>query len=165
MRIEYRLTFGDYMLFNAMHQLLSVPLQLLYLLFAGMIYLMSIEDSGMFGAAMAALIAYVFMWLFQFIFNVLYTYSRKNKALLTRHVVEVQDDAFYEETEFGRSFHYWPGIAKVVSRPGFAAVYINALAAHIIPRRAFSSDQHLAEFVNTIRERVRASGKGQRSNA
>jgi hypothetical protein len=30
-----------------------------------------------------------------------------------------------------------------VLRPGFTAVYINALAAHIIPRRAFASNEQV----------------------
>ena len=70
---------------------------------------------------------------------------------------EVAAGAFYDETRFNRSFHYWPGIAKVVKRPGFAAVYTNALAAHIIPRRAFAGDEQLNTFVTLVRERIRAS--------
>lgn len=48
------------------------------------------------------------------------------------------------------AFHYWPGIARVVRRPGFAAVYISAVAAHIIPRRAFASDQQVDQFVALV---------------
>ena len=87
----------------------------------------------------------------------IYLYSAKNKSLLTTHVVEVQDQAFYEETPFNRSFHYWPGIVRVVRRPGFAAVYITANAAHVIPRRAFASDQQVDQFVALVEERIRTA--------
>jgi hypothetical protein len=157
MRLEYRLNFADYLLFNAAHQLLSVPLQVFYLLVCWMIYAMFIEEGGRLGGIVAAMMADVAMWSLQMVFNVFYLYSAKNRSLLTDHVVEVRDDAFYDETQFNRSFHYWPGIARVVKRPGFAAVYINALAAHIIPRRAFSSDDQLDRFVALVRERIRAS--------
>ncbi|WP_157995409.1 hypothetical protein [Peristeroidobacter soli] len=45
-----------------------------------------------------------------------------------------------------------------VLRPGFTAVYINALAAHIIPRRAFASNEQVWQFVATVKERMRAAG-------
>lgn len=157
MRLQYRLRFGDYLLFNAAHQLMSLPLQATYLVFAWLIYVAFAEESGTLGGFIAAVVAYFIMWVFQLAFNVIYLYSSKNRSLLTEHIVEVQEEAFYEETQFNKSFHYWDGIAKVIRRPGFAAVYINALAAHIIPRRAFSSEEEMARFVAMARERVRAS--------
>jgi hypothetical protein len=156
-RLQYTLRFGDYLLFNAAHQLLSVPLQVTYLFFAWLIYVISVDESGRLGALIAATVVYLIMWIFQMVFNVVYLYSSKNRSLLTKHIVEVQEEAFYDETQFNKSFHYWPGIAKVIKRPGFAAVYINSLAAHIIPRRAFSNEEEMVKFVAVARERIRAS--------
>ena len=157
MRLQYTLRFGDYLLFNAAHQVLSIPLQVTYLVFAWLIYAISVKESGRLGGLIAAAVIYLLMWIFQMAFNVIYLYSSKNKSLLTKHIVEVQEEAFYDETQFNKSFHYWPGIAKVIKRPGFAAVYINALAAHIIPRRAFSSEEEMTRFVAVTRERIHAS--------
>lgn len=157
MRLQYTLRFGDYLLFNAAHQLLSVPLQVTYLVFAWLIYSISVEESGRLGGLIAAAVAYLIMWIFQLVFNVVYLYSSKNKSLLTKHIVEAQEEAFYDETQFNKSFHYWPGIAKVIKRPGFVAIYINVLAAHIIPRRAFSSEEEMTRFVAVARERISAS--------
>ena len=156
MRLEYRLNFGDYLLFQAAHQFWSIPLQVVYLLCAWAMYLAGVEESGRLASLIAAVIMYLFLWAFQLAFNVVYLYSSKNKSVLTEHVVELQDDAFYEETPFNRSFHYWPGIVKVVRGPGFVAVYVSAQHAHIIPNRAFASDEHRDTFFRRVRERVRA---------
>lgn len=161
MRLQYRLKFTDYLLFNAAHQLMSVSLQGFYLLVCWGIYAVSIEETGKLRGFVAATVVYVAMWCLQMMFNVLYMYSSKNKSLLTDHIVEVQEDAFYDETRFNRSFHYWPGIAKIVKRPGFVAVYINELAAHVIPRRAFSSAEQANTFVSLVRERIRRSREPQ----
>jgi hypothetical protein len=78
-------------------------------------------------------------------------------TLLTTHIVEIQGDAFYEETPFHRSFHYWPGIARVARMPGFAPVYISAAVDHIIPRRPFAIDQQVDQFVSLVEERIHAA--------
>src|SRR6188508_1979615 len=156
MRLEYRLKFGDYVLFNAVHQFLSVKMQAFCLLAAWLMYWSSTKE-GQAVAIIVAVIGYVALWILQFAFTAFYLYSGKNKSLLTTHIVEVQEQAFYEETPFNRSFHYWPGIARVVRRPGFAAVYISAVAAHSIPRRAFASDQQVDQFVALVDERIRAA--------
>ena len=156
MRLEYRLNFGDYLLFSALHQFLSWRVQAVYLLLAWMVSA-GFAARGLIVASMVAAIAYLAAWLVQLAFTAFSLYSSKNKALLTTHIVEVQDQAFYEETQFNRSLHYWPGIARVLKRPGFAAVYINANAAHIIPRRAFASDAQMNEFLALVKQRVRAA--------
>jgi hypothetical protein len=53
----------------------------------------------------------------------------------------------------------WPGIARVVRRPGFAAVYTSAIAAHVIPCRAFASDQQVDRFVALVEQRIRATAQ------
>lgn len=156
MRIEYELKFRDYLLFNTMHQLLSVPVQILYGGFAAIILFTSSSDQPLYVQAIAALLFYLAMWAVQLSFNVLYLYFGKNRSLLTKHIVEVQDDAFYDETQFNRSYHYWPGIAKIIHRPGFIAVYLNAHAAHIIPSRAFSSDEQRQKFLSTLTGKLNA---------
>jgi hypothetical protein len=157
MRIQYTLKFGDYLLFNAIHQFLSLPLQLTYLGLASLVFFEASRDDRRLGAFILAFALYLGMWLFQFVFNIVYLYSRRNKALLTNHIVEIQDDAFYEETRYNKSFHYWPGIVRVVSRPGFAAIYITAQSAHIVPARAFANVEQRVRFVTLIQERIRAS--------
>jgi hypothetical protein len=142
--------------FSVVHQFMAVRLQVLCLFLAWLLYWSSMA-SGRTVAIIFGGIGYLAFSIFQLVCTVFYLYSSKNKSLLTTHVVEVQDQAFYEETPFNRSFHYWPGIARVVRRPGFAAVYNSAVVAHIIPRRAFAGDQQVDQFVAQVDERIRAA--------
>jgi hypothetical protein len=157
MHIEYELKFRDYLAFNALHQLLSVPVQLFYGGIAAFIFYTSLSDESILVSAIIGVLAYIAMWAIQLMFNVIYLYVGKNRSLLTKHTVEIQDEAFYDETQFSRSYHYWPGIAKVVRRSGFVAVYINAHSAHIIPTRAFSSREQCHLFLSSIKEKLGAA--------
>jgi hypothetical protein len=154
MRIEYELKLRDYLLFNAVHQFLSVPTQLVFGLFAAFIFYLTQTAESQMASAILALGSYVVMWIGQFLFNIVFLSVGKNRSLLTRHVVEIKDDALYEETKFNSSCHYWKGLVKVVNRPGFVAVYISAHAAHIIPHRAFSSVGHRKDFVAALNEKL-----------
>ncbi len=156
MRIQYENKFRDLLLFHIIHQFLSPVVQTVVLLvvifniFLDTVYL----GRGFASAVLVGGILYFGLWTCQFCFNAVYLYSRKNKAVLTNHIVEIQDDAFYEETKYNRSYSYWNGIVKIVRRPGFAAVYVTPHMAHIIPKRAFESEQQLALFVDTCNEKL-----------
>ncbi|MCB1608486.1 MAG: YcxB family protein [Xanthomonadales bacterium] len=144
------------MIFNAAHQFLSFRMQGLYLFFSAII-LFSAFKVGALAALVTAAIFYLAMWLLQLLFNVIYTYSARNKSLLTDHVIEIQEDALFEESAYSKSFHYWPGVAKVVDRPGYVAVYLTELTAHIVPKRAFRDRKQVEEFVALIKERLHSS--------
>jgi hypothetical protein len=124
MRIEYENKFTDILLFNAVHQFLSPALQGLYIMLFALIFWQESSSSNIANAATTAFFWYLAMWIFQFFFNAIYLFSRKNRSVLTKHIVEILDDAFLEETKFNKSFFYWPGVVKAVSRPGFVAVYV-----------------------------------------
>jgi hypothetical protein len=100
---------------------------------------------------------YVGLWVFQLIFNVIYLFSRKNGSVLTKHIVEVQDDALLEETKFNKSIFYWPGVVKAVARPGFIGVYVTAHMAHVIPNRAFHSMEQRAAFTALVKKKINAA--------
>lgn len=147
MKIEYENKFLDILIFNQVHQFLSIPMQLVVFLFAALIFWTGIR-SGTFwiGSLYAAFISYLAIWAFQFFFNILYFYSKKNKTVLTTHKIEIQDDSLFEETKYNRSYFYWSGIDKVVMRPGFIAVYVTPHSAVIIPKRAFQSKDEYSAF-------------------
>lgn len=159
MRLEYENKFSDILRFNAIHQFFSPVLQGVYLILIALIFWSELSNSEVTSAAQTTLLWYFGIWIFQFIFNVIYLYSRKNGSILTTHVVEVQDDAFLEETRFNRSLFFWPGVLKAVSRPGFIAVYVTPQMAHIIPSRAFSSKTQRDEFLALVRDKIRASAR------
>lgn len=157
MRIEYKNKFSDILLFNAAHQFLSPVLQGVYLLFFALVFLLEWGGDSATTAAITAFLWYLGLWVVQFVFNAAYLFSRKNNRILTTHTVEIQGDAFFEETKFNKSFFYWPGIVKAVSRPGFVAVYVTPHMAHIVPNRAFSSKEQRARFLALVREKIAAA--------
>lgn len=154
MRIEYDLKFRDYLLFNGLHQLLSPAVQLFYLLCSLSVFLTEPEDNSLAARLLSAMFLYLAVWTVQLLFNAVYLYSSKNRTILTRHAITVQEEGLLDETTFSKSQHYWAGIHKVVRRPGFVAVYLNAHAAHIIPSRAFPSDEHRSRFVSEIKMKL-----------
>jgi hypothetical protein len=70
------------------------------------------------------------------------------------HVIELREDAFYEETEYGQFNFYWKGVFKVVRRPGFIGVYVSPYMAHIIPVRAFASRHTVKDFMQQVQARI-----------
>lgn len=157
MRIEYQLRFRDYLAFSTVHQFLSIPVQLFFGGIAALLFFLQMREDSLFAGAMSALFAYLAMWAVQLVFNIVYLCFGSYHSLLTKHIVDVQDDAFVDETKFSRSYHFWTGINRVVSRTGFVAVYINASAAHIIPGSAFASTAQREEFVSTVRSRIHSA--------
>lgn len=179
MRIEYRNKFADIVLFNTVHQFLSLPMQGVYLGLGALIFYSDplgtslavtivaalfwhlaswVFDSGLTLTIVAALCWYLALWAFQIVFNVVYLFSRRNGSVLTDHAVEVQADALLEETRFNKSLFYWPGVVRAVSWPGFVAIYVTPHIAHVIPNRAFRSKQERLQFINLVREKMRAAG-------
>jgi hypothetical protein len=128
----------------------------LYVLLCFLIFDDLREKTSPAAALIGAILLYCSAWLVLLLLYVILLFSRLNKTLLTKHVIEVRNDALYEETRFNKSLHYWPGVVKVVDRPGFVAIYIAAQMAHIIPARAFADDDERSRFLALTREKLKA---------
>ncbi len=156
MRLEYRLGYLDYLLFSIVHQALNVRLQVVYIALPAFIAWEEWKPDQPAFAIAYGVIVYAAMWLVQIVFTAVYIASRRSDGVLTEHVIELRDDAFYESTKFNESKFFWPGIQRVVRRPGFVAVYVAQHMAHVIPMRAFESSQQAADFIRFIREKMDA---------
>lgn len=152
MRVEFETTFKDILTFSASHQIRNIPMQVLYFMLCLIIFFSeyTYENQSVMSAFMIAFGWYIGLWLFQFAFNAFYLYSRKNKSVLTKHIVELHKDAFYEETPYNKSYFYWNGIVKVLRFSGFIAVYVTPHNAVIIPYRAFSDKEERALFIRCL---------------
>ncbi|WP_137973191.1 YcxB family protein [Pseudomonas sp. F(2018)] len=156
MRLEYENKFRDVIEFQTAHQLYSPALQLTLLAFAFLIFWLTSTHSSLTYSITFALLSYAAMLTTQFIFNIIYFASRKNHAVLTTHTIEVTDTAFIEETKYNKSYFYWNGINKAVSRFGNVAIYTTPHTALIVPRRAFSSHSQRQDLIKLINARVDA---------
>ena len=155
MKIEYENRFDDVFLFHMAHQFLSRTLQTMFALLTIFIFWSERHGGADFvAAAIVACFWYISMWIAQFTFNAFYCFSKKDRSVLTQHIVEIQNEAFYEETKYNRSYFFWNGIEKIVHRPGFVAVYISPRLAHIIPRRAFSTREQMSEFISLCKSKM-----------
>jgi cell division protein FtsB len=156
LRIRYENRYVDFLWFNVVHQLFSPLVQIFCAAFP-VLFGVTIWHLGDHAAPVWALLAYIATWVIQILFNAIYLYSRKNRTILTEHVLEIQDEALLEQNRLGKLYSYWSGIVKVVSRPGFVAIYVTPFTAHIIPNRAFSSRIERADFLATVQEKIRAA--------
>jgi YcxB-like protein len=154
MRIQYRLRYLDYLQFVVVHQFLSFRLQAVCLLLTGYIFWNEHQDNPVATSLVIAFVWFALIWLAQIIFTAIYIFTRRSDGNLTDHVIELRDDAFRESTKFNESRFFWPGIQRVVRRPGFVAVYVAQHMAHVIPMRAFASKKQAAEFMAFVREKM-----------
>ena len=154
MRIEYQLKYRDLVLFSVIHQFLSLSIQLMHVGCAVLVYFV-MSDVVTPGISLAvAILSFGAFWAAQVLYLAFYLCFGKNRALFTAHLVEIQEEAFYVETRFGRSYYFWSGVAKVISCPGYIAVYLNANAAHIVPDRAFSTPDQRLSFLSSLQAKA-----------
>jgi hypothetical protein len=154
MRFEYENKFRDIIEFQAIHQFCSPVLQGAFLIFTAFIFLTRVNHAPITHAIAEAITWYLVMWLIQFLFNIVYFASRNNHSVLTKHTIEVTDTALIEETKYNKSYFYWNGIVKVISRLGHVAIYVTPHMAHIIPRRIFSSPIQRKEAIALMRSKI-----------
>lgn len=157
MRVEYDLRFSDVVLFTGIHQFLSPVLQVAYIGLA--VFIGQADGENASDALLHATLWYAGLWFFQFFFNIFYLISGKNRTQLTQHAIVVSDASLFEETRFNASHFFWPGVLKVVSRPGFVALYVAQHHAHVIPNRAFASEQQRTKFMQVVREKIDAAAQ------
>lgn len=157
MRIQYETKFRDIFLFSTIHQYFSVVIQSSILFGCVLMFFSELNRSGVGFALAIAIFTYLFLWLLQILFGALYLYSRSNVTVLTTHTIEIQEDAFFEETKYNRSYFFWHGVLKIVRRPGFVAVYVAPHMAHVIPTRAFESKSQLNEFLRLVDFKIKSN--------
>ena len=70
-----------------------------------------------------------------------------NRGQLGWHQLEISADKIIESSVFGQTSTVWSAVERVVQSEEHAFIYVNALAAIIVPRRAFKTATEFAEFV------------------
>ena len=75
----------------------------------------------------------------------------KNRGLFSRHRVTISPETVTDSSEHGQTSTAWRAVEKVAAADEHAYIYTNALAAIIVPRRAFAGPSEFEEFVRTAR--------------
>lgn len=73
----------------------------------------------------------------------------QSRGLFTRHRVTISSEAVTEVSEFGQTSTAWRAVERVAAADDYAYIYTNALAAIIVPRRAFAGSSEFEDFVRT----------------
>jgi hypothetical protein len=75
----------------------------------------------------------------------------RNDGLFGHHRVEISPEHVTEFNPHGQTSSTWRAVEQVAATEDHAYIYINAMAALIVPRRAFASPAEFDEFVRTAR--------------
>ena len=164
MRVSYTNTFWHIWLFNAIHQLRSYTVHLVYVLMAaGCAFVSAAKtDCGSIGCKVFVGVVmffflYCLMWGAQLLFNALYLYLRPDVTVFCERQVELRDDGLHEETTHNKSLFLWSGIIKVVLMPALVCIYVTPSMALIIPNSAFPVGAR-DSFLRALSERASYSG-------
>jgi hypothetical protein len=70
----------------------------------------------------------------------------QNKGVLGNHILAIDSEGVLEISDVGESRTMWSGIEKIEENDQYVFIYVGALQAHIIPKRAFMSENEAARF-------------------
>ncbi|EMS69814.1 YcxB family protein [Ruminiclostridium cellobioparum] len=83
----------------------------------------------------------------------------KNKDLLGKHRVTVNEEGVLEQSENGENKISWSGVEKIVSSNQHIFIYIGSISACIIPKRAFKTNtdmelfhEYISKYINNKRD-------------
>lgn len=71
----------------------------------------------------------------------------QNRGLFCHHEVTISPDGITESNEFVQTTSAWRAVERVAHNSGYIFIYTNAVAAIIIPRRAFAASTEFDEFL------------------
>jgi hypothetical protein len=86
--------------------------------------------------------------------------SGKNKTIMTWHSIELYEDHFVSESQYGRSELKWDIVQKLRRTGSFIIIYISKNSAMLIPRKAFSSEADWHSFYRFVHTHCSASATG-----
>ena len=81
----------------------------------------------------------------------------RNRGMLGRHKLIVEDEYLVEITEVAEGRTMWIGVERVEQDDDYIAIYIGYATAHVIPKRSFRDEEAAQDFFNLVRERIDAA--------
>src|ERR1700721_1496486 len=103
MRVEYEVGYRDRFVFNLAHQFLTPVISGAFVLPALLIFLVEVRTRPVIQSLVWAAIVYLVMWIGQAIFLAIILITRRSDSVLTRHVLEADEDALRDSTKFNES--------------------------------------------------------------
>ncbi len=78
----------------------------------------------------------------------------KNGAILGNKKYIILEEGFREITDTSDTTIKWPGIKKIVETDGYFYVFVDKMAAFIIPKRSFVDVNEQSQFFQQIESRI-----------
>ena len=73
--------------------------------------------------------------------------SEKNRGLICEHTITLTDEALIEATSVNEGKNLWKGIYQIKDDRDYIYVFITHNNAHVIPKRAFSTQEEASRFL------------------
>jgi hypothetical protein len=86
--------------------------------------------------------------------------EKPGKGQLGRHRIVLGEDGLKESTAVGESRTSWAGVDRIEQNQDYIFIYTSHAAAHVIPKRAFSSPRDADAFYGFARARQTATAPG-----
>lgn len=102
-----------------------------------------------------AIVGFALIFVFSLAFVLLGSTTRS--GVLGTHTYTIEDLGLREQTEANDTLNYWPAIQKIEKSRTAIVVQINAWLFHVLPRRAFDSEQQYDAFYNALKARIESS--------
>ena len=67
--------------------------------------------------------------------------EKAGKGLLGTHTLELTESGLVETTWVGESRSSWVGVDRVEQDESYIYIYMSAIVAHVVPKRAFGAGQ------------------------
>lgn len=76
----------------------------------------------------------------------------KKAGVLGEHIITINSEGISDSTKVKRSTTKWDGVLRIVSNKKYIYIFIDNIAAHLIPRRAFYSNEDANRFFSSAKE-------------
>jgi hypothetical protein len=73
----------------------------------------------------------------------------KNVGVYGQHRLSITPEGVREDVSAGYSFRRWTAVEKIALTQDHAFLYISALSAYVLPKRAFGDELHFQQFVRS----------------
>lgn len=83
-----------------------------------------------------------------------HVFSKKNKTLTTEHTITLKEEGFREETPFNTTEHTWAAVQRLRRSRNYIFLYVAAHLAHVIPKRAFGTEEEWNAFYAFCRSKM-----------
>ncbi|MGQ9807317.1 MAG: YcxB family protein [Armatimonadota bacterium] len=84
----------------------------------------------------------------------------RNRALFGRHVMTVSSEGVTDEGPGTRTQTRWESVERIARSMDHLFIYLNAVAAHVVPARAFRDRGEFERFVESVRELAASAAVG-----